>query len=172
MWRRRCSACSKSSAEVGAAGAVRTGASVRTRSDSIRRSQRAREVLHNVRMARCSVTARLRSAGASSRHGGKSAGARAWQRGGLRDQSAAALAQHAERLFMRQLSLCGAAQRGGVAASAPVAYAAGLSAPQPLGARGRASRKVHGADVFQVPACAKASSLELLRKGAAKARNA
>ena len=87
--------------------------------------------------------------------------ARAWHRGRLRHKAAAALAQHAERLFVRQLSFCGAAQRGAAAASALAAGAAGLSATQPRGAR--ASRKVDGPDVFQISAGAEARSLELLR---------
>ena len=124
---------------------------------------RAREVRPSVRTA-CYRHGAKRTALARARVvAGREPRARAWHRGGLRDQSAAALAQHAERLFMRQLSLCGAAQRGATAASALVAIAEGCQR-RSHGGRARASRKVDGPDVLQVPARAEARSLELLRK--------
>ena len=153
----------------GCCGAVSRGARVRPRSDTNR--PRLAPAKRNESRAREGLQRRGAKREALTRAGGWREGqrARAWQRGGLRDESAAALAQHAECLLVRQLSLCGGAQRGGVDASARVSSAAGLSAPQPRArarlARGRRARCSPSPRACQSPQPQASASSE---KGAAQ----
>lgn len=91
---------------------------------------------------------------------------RAWQRRGLGDEAAAALAQHAERLLVRQLRLCVGTDSARHAAHERVS-ALTCAHDTPLlpcvQAWRRTARQLDRPDVLQVRARHEACSLELLR---------
>ena len=164
MWRRRCSACSKSSAEVGAAEQVckvlASGHAGIASAEACARVRRFTTCAWRAAASRRDCAALARAAGVAGRATGRAPGNAA--------ACATSRLPHSRSTLSASscVSSASATWRSAAASPRQRPWHARQGCQCRSRARARASRKVDGPDVLQVPASAKASSLELLRRAA------